>query len=154
MARLRFLGYPPIGRLEYRAVARYSGRRSSIVVAGVSLRFARRVYGSNALTEASPRKLHCLSVVQTSVSTTPLALEPNLRTNLDPAGLLRDQSLATTTNTHRQLAVFPNLLTCHDPRNNWQPSLPRWLRGPPTHSPSPRDIAFSEGVNGFPRRSR
>jgi hypothetical protein len=29
----------------------------------------------------------CLSAVQTFVSTTPLALEPNLRTNLDPAGL-------------------------------------------------------------------
>jgi hypothetical protein len=55
---------------------------------------------------------------------------------------------------------FPNSHTCHDPRSNWQPSLPRWLRGPPTSSPlrslslSPRDIAFSDDLNGFPRRSR
>jgi hypothetical protein len=49
----------------------------------------------------------CLSAVQTPVSTTPLTCEPNLRTILDPSGLLRDQSLATTTKTHRQLDVFP-----------------------------------------------
>ena len=54
------------------------------------------------------RATGCLSAVQSPVSTTPLALEPNLRTILDPAGVLRGQSLATTTKTHRQLAVFPN----------------------------------------------
>jgi hypothetical protein len=31
----------------------------------------------------------CLSAVQTPVSTTPLTCEPNLRTILDPSGLLR-----------------------------------------------------------------
>jgi hypothetical protein len=55
--------------------------------------------------------------------------KPNLRTILDPAGLLRDdQSRATTrtsTKTHRQLAVSPNSHTRHDPRNNRQPPLPR-----------------------------
>jgi hypothetical protein len=51
-----------------------------------------------------------LSAVRTSVSTTPLTYEPNLRTILDSSGLLRDQSLATTTKTHRQLDVFPNSL--------------------------------------------
>jgi hypothetical protein len=57
----------------------------------------------------------CLSAVQqTFVSTPPLTCEPNLRTNLDPSGLaLHDQSLATTTKTHRQLAVFPNSHTRH-----------------------------------------
>jgi hypothetical protein len=81
------------------------------------------------------RATGCLSAVQTFVSTTPLALEPNLRTILDPAGLLRGQSpLATTTKIHRQLAVFPNSHTYHDPRNNRrQPPLPWWLRGPPTY---------------------
>jgi hypothetical protein len=46
----------------------------------------------------------------------PLTCEPNLRTILDPSGLLRDQSLATTTKTHRQLDVFPNSHTLHNPR--------------------------------------
>jgi hypothetical protein len=70
--------------------------------------------------EKSHRLLVCLSAVQTFVSTTALAFwnQTNLRTNLDPAGLLRDQSLATTTKTHRQLAAFPNPHTHHDPRNN------------------------------------
>jgi hypothetical protein len=74
-----------------------------------------------------------LSAVQTSVSTTPLVLVPNLRTVLDPAGLpARDQSLATTTKIHRQLAAFPDSHTWHDPRNNRQPALPRWRQGPLT----------------------
>jgi hypothetical protein len=61
-----------------------------------------------------------LSAVQTFVSTTPQALEPNLGTTLDPAGLLRDQSLATTTKPHRQLAdsLFPQIRT----RNKKQPA--------------------------------
>ena len=50
-----------------------------------------------------------LFAVQTSVSTaattTALALDPYLRTISDPAGLLRDQSLATATETHRQRAA-------------------------------------------------
>jgi hypothetical protein len=41
------------------------------------------------------RATGCLSAIRTFVSPTPLALEPNLRTILDPAGLLRGQSLAT-----------------------------------------------------------
>jgi hypothetical protein len=48
----------------------------------------------------------CLSAIQTSVSTKPLTCEPNLRTILDPSGLLRDQSLAITTKPHIQLDVF------------------------------------------------
>jgi hypothetical protein len=52
--------------------------------------------------------------------TTPLTCGPNLRTTLVPSGLLRDQSLATTTKTHRQLGVFPNSHTRHNPRNNPQ----------------------------------
>jgi hypothetical protein len=64
----------------------------------------------------------CLSAVQAFVSTTPLACEPNLRTILDPSGLLRDQSLATTTKTHRQPNVFPNLHTRHNPRSTKQPA--------------------------------
>ena len=84
-------------------------------------------------------------------ATTPLTCEPNLRTILDPSGLLRDQSLATTTKTHRQLDVFPNSHTRHSPRNIQHPALPRWRRRSPAHnSLSPRDIAFSEGLNGFP----
>jgi hypothetical protein len=70
----------------------------------------------------------CLSAVQTPVSTTPLTCEPNFRTILDPSGLLRDQSLATTTKTNRQLDVFPNSHTRHNPRNNQHPALPRWRR--------------------------
>jgi hypothetical protein len=34
------------------------------------------------------------------------------------------------TKTHRQLAVFPNLHAPHGPRNNRNPALPRWRRGP------------------------
>jgi hypothetical protein len=69
----------------------------------------------------------CLSAAQTFVSTTPLACKPNLRTILGgPSGLLRHQPLATTTKTHRQPAVFPNLHTHHDPRNKRHPALPRW----------------------------
>jgi hypothetical protein len=67
----------------------------------------------------------CLSAVRTFVSTPPLTCEPNLRTILDPSGLLRDQSLATTTKTHRQVAVFPNMYTHHDPRNSRHPALAR-----------------------------
>jgi hypothetical protein len=70
--------------------------------------------------------------VQTFVSTTPLTCESNLRTILDPSGLLRDQSLATTTKTHRQLDVFPNSHTRHNPRNNQHPDLSRWRRRSPS----------------------
>jgi hypothetical protein len=86
-----------------------------------------------------------------------LTCEPNLRTKLDLAGLLRDQSLTTTTKSHRQLAVFPNSHTRHDPRNNRHQQLP--CRGggeglSHMNSLSPRDIAFSGGLNGCPRISR
>jgi hypothetical protein len=74
----------------------------------------------------------CLSAVQAFVSTTPLTCEPNLRTILDPSGLLRDQSLATTTKTHRPLGVFPNSPTRHNPRNNQHPALSRWRRRSPS----------------------
>jgi hypothetical protein len=73
--------------------------------------------------------------------------EPNLRTILDPSGLPRDQSLATTTKTHRQLDVFPNSHTrqpyviIHETTS----ILPcRGGGGGILHSLSPRDIAFSE----------
>jgi hypothetical protein len=84
-----------------------------------------------------PRAKGAVQSPETSVSTTPLvALGPNLRTALDPAGLPRGQSIATTTTkTHRQLAVFPNSHTCrmtHETTDNRQLFLPRCLRGPPT----------------------
>jgi hypothetical protein len=34
-----------------------------------------------------------------------------------------NHSQQATTKTHRQLAVFPNSHTWHDPRNDWQPAL-------------------------------
>jgi hypothetical protein len=100
----------------------------------------------------APPATGCVSAVQTPVSTTPLTCEPNLRTILDPSGLLRDQSLATTTKIHRQLDVFPNSHTRHNPRNNQQPapapSIPcRGGGGCLLPGLSPRDIAFSGGLN-------
>jgi hypothetical protein len=50
----------------------------------------------------------------------------------EPSGLLRDQSLATTTKTHRQLDVFPNSHARHNPRNNQHPDLSRWRRRSPS----------------------
>jgi hypothetical protein len=80
-----------------------------------------------------------------------LTCEPNSRTILDPSGLLRDQSLATTTKAHRQPAVSPNSHAYHEATG----ILPCRGGGEGlVHSISPRDIAFSEGLNGFPRRSR
>jgi hypothetical protein len=38
--------------------------------------------------------------------------------------------------------------------DNQHPALPRWRSGGLLHSLSPRDIAFSEGLNGFPHRPR
>jgi hypothetical protein len=92
----------------------------------------------------------CLYAVQTHVSTTPLTCEPNLRTTLGPSGLLRGQSLTTTTKIHRQHDVSPNSHARHNPRNNQRPALPRWPGGGLLYSLSPRDIAFSEGFERIP----
>jgi hypothetical protein len=76
---------------------------------------------------------------------------PNLRTILDPAGLLRcfvisHSQLATTTKPHRQLAVFPNSHTHNDPRNNRQPAeRASYIAIASVCRLSPRKIAFSEG---------
>jgi hypothetical protein len=76
----------------------------------------------------------CLSSVQTHVSTTPMTCEPDLTTILDPSGLLRDQSLATTTKTHRQHIFFSNPHT----RHNTSSSNGKWHRcETPNQKPHP-----------------
>jgi hypothetical protein len=79
------------------------------------------------------RLLVCRPNPRFNNTTNALTCEPNLRTILDPSGLLRGQSLATTTKTYRQLDVFPNSHTRHNPRNNQHPDLSRWgRRGSPS----------------------